>query len=279
MSWSRRHTLLTGLAIIAITNTIALGGAYYNRSGEAESTLRLTQRELRPPYVWRGRNENSGLNLRLRWRVVSDEARYGDVYRYLGNYGGSPAWLDANKMASLGFGKDLPGRDGMQERLHYQRSLRREVLLVLELDGAAYREMLDRLAKAAKEVEVKNNRGEGKKDAAELVDWETRQSSRLFAVDAGLERSVLRGKYPDRARYAIVHGKVRPMWSNDGKGAAGVVETIDTDAVNVPLEMRDTFEGVAEENYGSRYDDGKHFEATLAFGQRLEPWLVSAEKK
>ena len=63
MNWSRRHTLIAGLALVAVTNGVALGGAAWNRSGTPDSVLALTQRELEPPYMFKGAQENSGLTL------------------------------------------------------------------------------------------------------------------------------------------------------------------------------------------------------------------------
>src|SRR4029077_3874453 len=100
MSWTRKHTLATGLALIAVTNAVALLGAAWNRSGE-EARLALTQRELLRPYPWYGNRENSGISLTLVWRVQGDGPD-----RPLGRYtriGGQPPWLDRAKMGSLGF--------------------------------------------------------------------------------------------------------------------------------------------------------------------------------
>ena len=69
MKWSAKYTVIGGLALITGVNAIALGGVAYNRSGEAESTLRLSERELRAPYKWSGSKENSGLALHLDWRT------------------------------------------------------------------------------------------------------------------------------------------------------------------------------------------------------------------
>lgn len=277
MKWTQRHTLIAGVALIALTNAIALGGAAYNRTGEPDSTLRLSERELRPPYIWRSGKENSGLSLHLLWRVPPGAAQDLGAYYYAGN-GGMPAWLDASKMTSLGFEK--PAKDADAERgVFKQRQLPRDVLIVLELEGPAYRDVLERTAKAAQEVAAKNERGEGEKAAAEMMERETHRSSRLFAVDAGLDRAALRRQYPDRTRYAIVHGQVRPAWKWETKGAAGSIERLSASEVNVPLEFRRVFEGVMPEGYLVRDTADKHFEATLAFGRRLEPWLVSAARQ
>ena len=54
MRWSRTHTLVAGLGLIALTNAVALLGVAWNRSGEPDATLQLSQRELQPPYYGYG---------------------------------------------------------------------------------------------------------------------------------------------------------------------------------------------------------------------------------
>ena len=130
MKWSRKHTGIAGLALIAGVNAIALGGAAYNRSGEAESSLRLSERELHLPYVWRGNKENSGVELKLDWRVLPPEPRNAKdaSWRYSG-YGTMPDWLDEAKMTALGFDASKVGGRGYSER-SAERLLTRDVLLV-----------------------------------------------------------------------------------------------------------------------------------------------------
>lgn len=279
MNWTRRHTLIAGLALIAITNAIALGGAAYNRAGEPDSALTLSERELRPPYVWRSQKENSGLALRLQWRVAPGGAPSADNY-YFSSDGGMPGWLDKQKMTSLGFNMERPAKGDNDERSNrYERQLPREVLIVLEQDGPAYRDLLERAAAAAKDLEVKNLGGNGKKNADEMMERETHRSSRLIAVDAGLDRKALRSKYPDRSRYAIAYGMVHPVWGYENKEPAGSLSNLSIPEINVPIDLRNVFDGVMPHNYGAPNNGESSFEATLAFGQRLEPWLVSAAKK
>jgi hypothetical protein len=277
MNWLPRHTLAAGLAIIALTNAVALGGAAWNRSGEPDSTLDLTERELRPPYVWRSGVENSGLALRLQWRVLHAEDGNNVAYSFSSSYNRSPAWLDASKMSALGFGASPPIRSpDVDWNTPYYRQLPRDVLVVLELDGPAYREALDLATKVAKELEKKNENGTGKQAGSELMIRETLRSSRLFAVDAGLDRAALRSKFPDRTRYAIVHGQIRPAWN--ANGTAGRIENLSALEVNVPLAMRGAFEGVASDEGNMPSTANKRINARLAFGRRLEPWLVSATR-
>jgi hypothetical protein len=280
MKWSRRRTLVAGFVLIGLSNAVALGGAAYNRSGEPDSALNLTERELRPPYVWTGRKENSGLSLRLQWQVLEADDGKNDLHGVAVYGGGIPAWLNAAKMASLGF--DVQGAAAVPDidrPSPYERQLPRDVLLVLELDGPAYREALERVTNAAREMEARNERGPAKKGVDELMDREIHRSSRLFAVDAGLDRAALRSKFPDRTRYAIVHGQVRPTRRLESQAAAGFIDNASALEVNVPLEMRGAFERVAPAEDSSTNQRTGHFEARLALGQRLEPWLASASKR
>ena len=127
LTWSR--TLVAGIALIALTNAIALGGVAWNRSGEPESVLKLTQRELGQSYRSFFDRESGGMEVSVRWRVVTTgpyESFYPDHY-------GAPEWLDREKLAALGF--DVSRRPDARRR--HQRLLPREALVVLELDGPA----------------------------------------------------------------------------------------------------------------------------------------------
>lgn len=265
----RSHILIAGLALIAVTNTVALVGVVYNRSGEPESVLRFSERELLPPYVWRGNRENSGLALKLQWRVLQEETTGGELHgwSFAGN-GGTPAWLDKAKMAELGFDVPVPGT-ATKEHFQFERQLPRDVLLALELDGAAYRESFARATRYA-------SRGdEGKK----LLEQETLYNSRLFVVDADLDAAVLRAKYPDRARYAIMRGQIRPSWLHtQPEKYFGYISDVSVDQVNVPLELRSVFEG-AGTDYQTFARHKTKYEVTTAYGKRLEPWITTAVRK
>jgi hypothetical protein len=272
-NWSRLHTLIAGLALIVLTNAVALVGVAWNRSGEPESTLKLTQRELTRPYYFEMNRENSGISLHLDWRVpASGENRY---YSYSGS---TPDWLDQAKMASLGFDVNLPAGKQVDYRWT-QRQLSREVLLVLEMDGPAYQKSLQlarrnaaEQAAALKVLPHDKTRQDNAKRAHNELAQEEQENSRLFAVDAGLNRAELRARYPDRTRYAIVRAQVRPSTrSEHGRILiAGYIDGISDNEINVPHRYHALFEGGATGQSGGM----KTFEAMVAFGQRLEPWLL-----
>jgi hypothetical protein len=286
MIWSRTHTLLAGLGLLAVTNTVALLGVAYNRRGEPEATLRLTQRELRMPYPWYGNRENSGLSLEPIWRVLDEgptELQF-NAWRYAG-VGGTPAWLDKAKMAELGFDISTPAAYSDEGQARYTKQLPREVLLVLELDGATYQRSLE-LAKqyvAREEAKLASSPGYKNldtrtKNAREAVEWERFRNSRLFVVDAGLDLTMLRAKYPDKTRYAIVRGQIRPqILGRQYERIGGYVSGLSVKSINVPFALRGVFGAPQVNNTDPR--NRAPFEATVVFGTRLEPWITEASKK
>jgi len=279
---SRRATLLAGLAVIVLTHAVALGGVWWNRSGEPDSVLRLSERELRPEGVWN--RENTGLALRLEWRaapaVERDEGPYGWPWAD-GNR--SPAWLGREKMIELGFRPPAAGDDARTVR---ERG--REVFLVLEFDGPARRAYGERLrAWAEREMALpaldpRNEEfGLRAKRAREVLDSEARRS-RLFAVDAGRSAEALRAAYPDRTRHAIVRAEIVPAYPAQGeRGPQGYIRRVVLDAVHVPYAQRAVF-GVDGAGLPERSGDDvmrATFDAELALGRRLEPWLRSVTRR
>jgi len=246
--------LVAGLVLIVATNAVVLGGAAYNRGGDPEATLRITEREGQFPYEWGFERENSGLSFSLEYRVLRalPTNRKANIYDLRGLGYGSPQWLDRRKLIELGFDLATPANDLSGER-RYQKQLPKPVFVVLEMDGEAYRSSLKRMEKFAAR--------ESKPEVTRVLQEERDKNSRLFVVDAGLDLAALRGKYPDRRRFAIMHGKVALRDWGDGIG--GFVEVIGT-KLNVPVE----FHGVIGKE--------RRYEANLAFGRRLEPWLTTA---
>src|SRR4030067_1545641 len=102
MKWS--HTLIAGSVLILLTNAVALVGAAYNRSGDPESRLHLSQRELQN-YRWNEIRDNSGITLTLNWRVAREAPAQRNDYGvgYSAGKWGTPTWLDKAKMSELGF--------------------------------------------------------------------------------------------------------------------------------------------------------------------------------
>lgn len=271
MIWSRWYVLIAGCALIALSNAVALIGVAYNRSSEPESQLNLTQRELGEGYRFNADQDNSGLLLNLNWRVLPPDS--GNVYEYGLYNGGTVDWLDSEKLELLGFDVSLPAE--VDERKHvHSRQLPKEVFVVLELDGPVYQIALQRAQQAAERAD----KADQQKEAAQRVLREQTTYSRLFAVDAGGDVAMLRAKYPDRQRYAIVRGSVRMQWfSGKNPRWGGTIVEIANDRVHVPLEFQSAIQPMPQTPRGEfRPDAGAPFQATVAFGKRLEPWILAA---
>ncbi|MDX2494371.1 MAG: DUF4824 family protein, partial [Desulfuromusa sp.] len=94
--FSSRGLFLLGLLLLLLTNVAILAGVAANRSGNPETQVVLTEREVQIPY--RSQKENSGLALHLNWRVggVGDGGGFSSRWN-------SPPWFDIAKLKELGF--------------------------------------------------------------------------------------------------------------------------------------------------------------------------------
>jgi hypothetical protein len=261
MARHRRWPFISGVALTVITNAVVLAGAIHNRSGDPESTLTLTQRELALPYSYRQSRENTGLALRVLWRVESSEAQLNGSRPVW--YGGEPAWLDSAKLDELGIrvrARSPRNADGPS----YSRSLPVDVLLVLEMNGSAYKRQLEHACRRAADSKA------AKDDCAR----EENEASRLFIVDAGLDRDSLRKKYPDAATHAIVHGQIEATRTSDAftSSLSGRIRGVSVEEIQVPVAMRAALGPDTVMRWNERHE--KPFEAAIAFGRRLEPWVV-----
>lgn len=277
-AWTRAHTLIAGAALIVLTNAVALGGVLLNRSGEPDARITLTERELGFGWGGMGWRENSGLALQLNWRVESsDQTSAGHT---LSGHYGQPEWLDKGRMAELGF--DMPERDDAQHR-RYERQLPRQVLLVIEYDGPSWQRMLARAQKnaGAHAAAAAANPGneafaQRAKGTAQHVAVERNGASRLFAVDAGTDALALRARYPDRARYLIVRGMVRPaMRRVEGQpdSPSGYINDLAITQVNVPLDLRAGLDRIRHGPNALGSEHPPRYAVRIATGQRLEPWI------
>lgn len=285
MKWSRTRTLVAGLTLILATNAVALVGVAYNRSGEPESTLTLTERELHLPYGWGFSRENSGISLMLQWRVLDERNDARQAGRRYTSYGKAPGWLDRDKLAALGF--DLPeAGDTPRARRQYDKLLSKEALLVLEFDGPAYQAALEDARNHLRQEEVLLAENAGKKEfevrvknAQRELYQEERIYSRLFVIDAGLDAASLRDRYPDRTRYAIVRGQIQPFRATNNRGSAGYVADLNVTRINVPAEYRQIFASMLAGTRVNEYGVAANpYEVSVAYGARFEPWITDAKR-
>lgn len=276
--WSNTTALISGLVLIVLSNAVVLSGVYYNRTGEADARITMTDRELGIRYWSKFDSENSGLTLGLKWRY--DDPKYS----YSINWG-YPAWLDKEKLIALGFDTTFPLKHKRAAR-YYRKMLPREVLLVLEYNGPAYRARLKRLTQALvdkkRSAAVHSGDEKHKKEvenAERFLKYAKQRSSRLFVIDAGQDRKSLRNTYPDRSRYIIARGQISirrfgaNVTTNKPAYLAGSIRKLNIDRINVPHRARKIIDLYLKKNRYGRIEDKPHYAVTVVYGRRLEPWI------
>jgi hypothetical protein len=275
MNWSNRHSLFAGLSLIVLVNAIALAGVAWNRSEPADSRLQVSERELSHSYPY-WRQDNSGIALLLNYRWPNSKP---NDYSY-----DSLRQLSPEQMHALGF--KVPSELNDESVRHYRRQLDRDGLLVLEFNGPLYQQQLHRareqLEKSRADLAaVPDNKQliESHKLARETLQREQTSASRLFVIDAGSDMANLRTRYPDRQRYAIVRGRFDTWaWHDDGRWQIGGSAQVPVAAnIYLPQRWHALFAELPRrpDTPGFPNSGGeKLFNAELAFGQRLEPWLV-----
>jgi hypothetical protein len=277
---SGRRGLLLGIALVVAANALLLAGVSRNRSRE-EARLALSERELSiaPQAI----GDDTSRSLRLGFETDHTEdagsaaARLGFQPDWMDER--AVPWLDRAKLAALGFDVRLDPADPRAARF-YAHTEPRPALLVLELDGPARQRALARAAAQAARGECTPSARCPESAEQEFVRLRD-TAPRLFAVDAGRDAVPLRRRYPDRARYAIAAGEIDLGLAKAESGRParlrGWVYGLHVTEIHVPFSLRQPFDALAAEERrrrGSLHDEPSPFRATVAWGQRLEPWLV-----
>lgn len=276
--------LAAGGALVLLVNIVVLAGVAWNRSGEPEATLRLSERELDLPSLWRDSGEDSGLALSLSWRIVPEPHDSEKESPYPQGAYSQTRWLNAERLAQLGF--DVNNEPDADSPRRY-RGWAREVWLALELDGPAHARSVARAESLLAEANTKLARhpddrehAQHVRDAGKHLDQVRDEWSRLIAIDADLDPEALRARHPDRQHVAVVHGRVRAIWDRPHQQPAdrgrwrGYIEAISIDSIHVPLAMRGSFEPLLAKRSA---EQGKRFNVTVAYGKRHEPWITEVK--
>jgi len=276
----KRYGLLAAVVLTLIINAVVLAGVWFNRSGESDSAVELTERELSLSH---SDKENSGISLRLNWQRFAE---------------GSMEWFDQKKLEDVGFDCRTPV-DASKASLRYAKALPRKTYAVLEYEGAAWDAWQAKENKAFETARA--NFTEGTLNSKELAaaqqrfTWGRVAASRLFAVDVGNDPKKLRVQYPDRSRYIITPARVRLHLDDASRiqgilrGAAkltGSIEEMQTDTIQVPRDKSGEFHTI---QYRDRqYPYSPYFEeraeekprppryaVRLNYGRRYEPWIYT----
>jgi hypothetical protein len=283
-------------ALIVVTNLAILAAVGWNRRGEPEAELSLTERELALPAA--RQDEGTGLELSLVPTheppgVVRRAARWKRYELPSVDYG----WLDRAKLLELGFRIDLdPTQPDAAE--HYSHAMPRRAYVVVEYDGDAWDRWISRREEQVRRLRRKAEEGTAEPralaNAEALLALDRTMRSRLFPVDAGVDASALQRRYSDRRRHAVVAGLLRPKVVQPENGVptlSGDVLGLVVSRVHVSRELRRHLEAFLPEETWEEVEAREQrvaqrgwpaptrprYRATLAVGRRHEPWLVRAE--
>ncbi len=86
------------------------------------------------------------------------------------------------------------------------------------------------------------------------------------------------GTIADSSRYAMVSGRVRLLRADKSDEVRGHIMAMNVNVLNVPYALRSVFEDPAQ-SHPDRRRNSAPFEATVAVGKRLEPWITAATGK
>lgn len=264
-----------------------LAGIAYNRSGDNESALLLTERELSVPYRSYRTQENSGLALGLSWNIIRTNSFDNNYRRYsLGRYG-NPKWLTEEKQRELGVDVDKIRKNKENKNYRYKKLNSEEIIVVLEYDGESFKKAVKDAEIDFKKLREKINKNTDNKvlnkqlkNHEESLDELKISVSRLIAIDAGRDLKTLREKYKDRTKYLMLRGELRPYWNNT-KLLARISQTFIA-SVHVPLPFsKEINEITKREKKNSQYTNlakKPRYQVELKVGKRLEPWVAGVKK-
>ncbi len=162
----KRALVWMAAGVLLAANASVLVSVSAQRSSDLGGTIELTERELRLPERV---GESTALFLTLDWDAISNPPGRRRA----------PVWLDAGKLAELGFDCDVPVTSS-DARRHYRSQRTAMVYLVFEFEGESWKG----------------------------APPDRKRETRLFAVDAGRDPQAMRELYPDRARYLLIRGLV-----------------------------------------------------------------------
>jgi hypothetical protein len=278
--------ILAAAAVLVLTNIVVLAGVAYNRSGTPVTSIELTERELpiTPSMVLR---ENSGTSLTLKWhalgRVDLDKNAPQSVRLPTSLHGKTPVWLDTEKLVELGF--DIPAIERDIDKHKYRLFHRStEVILVLEYGGDAWRKAVEfaQIKADTLRQEIEDHPGDALRVKL-LEQYDSRverlrtTQSRLYVIDAGLDRRALLDKYSGSDKYLFARGQIGLRWSDHDQQIIGRIRQLDIHRVHVPVPFSRVIADFAGADWSPRPTQTlpPRYKIGLNVGNRLEPWIES----
>lgn len=256
-----QRTFWLGAGLIVLTNAVALGGVFYNRSGAPVSVLTLSERELTVAY-----------------RGFLDDSDYASRVLRL-DFQVADGWVNGEKLRALGFKVIEDGEVFWSDRDA------REGFVVLELDGPYYQTQVkaaQAMLEKSKHATAAAPKDAKAQEAVEGADYDLQRlntiTTRLYIVDAGLDATSLRERYPDTTHYAVAHAglSVGTRYYGESAERNDYALYANLNDLSVPSQWSEVFREWPL--YGRDAEDRSKVSVELAFGKRFEPWIIGAKE-
>lgn len=271
--WLQWSLFTLALVLLVVVNAVVLSRVSENRSGEALARLWLTEREL-PKTQWLPL-ENSGVDLRLRWRTLSRLENGVDD--------DMPPWLSGKKLEELGF---VFANGLTKEDYRAKPQPERQVFVVLEYNGPAYVEAVRRAERNLAQLEEPQRSGgqsgedklapSSRQQAKKRIRIEESEMSRLFVVDAGINAQQLAASYHTSGRYLIASAVVQLLYreENGRLWAYGRLQRLTPERIHLPHAQRRQLERLlGEESRSHQEGNLPRYEVELVYGRHGYPWV------
>jgi hypothetical protein len=241
----KRRTVGIAAILVVLANAWALVPVWLNRADTPGGTVELTERELR---LKRVSDESTVLFLEIEWDILpstlpGDHRGWRDA-----------EWLDAAKMAELGFPPQPALATTEEAHLGY-RCYTIPVYTVLEFEGEAWRQ----------------------------APPDRRRTTRLFAIDAGRDPQLLRERYPDPTRHIIARALIRSFLerrtSPEGERLQprlrGTLRQLLPERIFISRPHSGLLADLPERDrdLGQLPEGEPRFTATISWGANYVPWL------
>jgi len=268
--------LLGAFGLLIVSNAYVLAHVAMNRSGEPDSEMQLTARELQ---YYGGRSDESGVALMLRWTNTAPEYPTGLPLE-------APVWFDQKKLEELGFDLSVPAGSPKAEHF-YQDPRSRKAFVALEFDGPAWEAWLK-----DREPHLEKVTSYGPQvTLQDRLEIERQTTPRLVTIDVAQDPAELRRKYPDRKRVMILQGLVRAKREPEQRPSAGAplraaylrgaITRLAIESINVPQPLSRRLEG---QSYSPWTYDGNRvkiqqspYSVLLRVGSKYEPWVTDVK--
>lgn len=260
--------LILGLTLIVSCNAAILSSVAYNRS-DALSSIELSGREFSDVNTMMRENSASFVRLDVRQPTNMNGTTFFTSH------------LSAEQLKQVGLSKQ-PVLNKHNKKSYGHRRFSKEVFLAIEYAGDDYKDAVTNAksallnyenAKQDTEVSVEDFSLRSLKDR---VLFETEMASRLFYIDASLDKSWLNEKYSDNKNVFIMKGELTINYIEKKQAHKVSFARLYTPEI---MLTRDLAQQVEQNNYIDDLDIPYYrnmnpkLALSLNIGKRLEPWI------